>query len=58
MMAYPQTRDGVGRVWCDDVELRVRRGPVPRVLAPKIARLTDRPDHHATVRESHALPPD
>lgn len=55
LMAYLQTRDGVGRVWFDDVELRVRRGPAPRVPAPKIALLTDLSDDHAAVQEARVL---
>ncbi len=55
VMAYLQTRDGVGRVWFDDVELCVRRGPVPRQPAPKIALLTDLPDDHATIEEARVL---
>ena len=55
VMAYLQIRDGVGRVWFDDVELAVRRGPLPRVPAPTIALLTDLPDDHATIQEAHVL---
>jgi hypothetical protein len=55
VMAYLQTRDGVGRVWFDDVALVVRRGPVPRSPAPKIALLTDLPDDDATIQEARVL---
>jgi hypothetical protein len=55
VMAYLQTRDGAGRVWYDDVELRVRRGPTPRQPAPKIALLTDLPDDHAAIGEARVL---
>lgn len=55
VMVYLQIRDGVGRVWYDDVELRVRRGPVPRQPAPKIALLTDLPGDHAAIGEARVL---
>ena len=55
VMAYLQIRDGAGRVWFDDVELVVRREPVPRAPAPRIALLTDLDDDHATIREARIL---
>ena len=55
LMAYLQTRDGIGRVWFDDVELRVRRDPMPRPPAPKIALVTDLAGDHATIQEAGVL---
>ena len=40
-MAYLQIRDGVGKVFFDDIELRVRRKPTPPKPAPKVGLLTD-----------------
>lgn len=55
IMAYLQTRDGTGRVWFDDVALEVKRGPLPKVPAAKIALLSDLPEGHACVKELHVL---
>ena len=42
-MAYLQVRDGVGKVFFDDVRLHVRRKPKPLKPAPKVGLLTDLP---------------
>ncbi len=55
VMAYLQTRGGVGRVFFDDVELIVRRPPAPKVPAPKVGLLTDLPEDHACRQELQIL---
>ena len=55
VMVYLQSRDGVGRVWFDDVELVVKSPPMPRVPAPRIALLTDLPDTNAVIRRARTL---
>ena len=55
IMAYLQTRDGVGRVLFDDVELVVKRPPVQRPPAPRIALLTDLPADHAVIKRVRTL---
>ncbi len=55
LMVYVQTRGGKGRVWFDDVELVVRREPLPRPPAPRIALLTDLPEDDTTLAEARVL---
>ena len=55
VMAYLQTRNGAGRVWFDDVELVVKRGPLPKTPAPKIALLSDLGEDHACLQELRVL---
>jgi len=55
VMAYLQIRGGVGRVLFDDVELVVRRPPVPKQPAPKIGLLTDLGEDHPCVKELKIL---
>jgi len=55
VMAYLQIRDGVGKVWFDDVELVVKRPPLARVPVPRIALLTDLPDTNAVIRRVRVL---
>lgn len=55
VMAYLQIGKGVGRVLFDDVELAVRRAPVPEPPAPKVGLLTDLPEDNPCVQELRVL---
>lgn len=55
VMAYLQTRGGVGKVFFDDAELVVLRPPVPRLPAPKVGLLTDLAADHACLEELKVL---
>jgi hypothetical protein len=55
LMAYLQTRDGVGRVFFDDVELSVKRKPMPEPPAPKVGLMTDLPDDSPCLHELKVL---
>lgn len=55
LMAYLQTRDGVGRVFFDDVELSVKRKPMPEPPAPKVGLMTDLPEDSPCLHELEVL---
>ena len=55
VLAYLQTRGGVGRVLFDDVELLIKRPPAPKLPAPKVALLTDLAEDHACRKELEVL---
>jgi len=44
VMAYLQVKEGVGKVYFDDVELVVAQGPVARPPAPKVVLFGDLPE--------------
>jgi hypothetical protein len=55
VMAYLQTRGGVGRVLFDDAALEVKRAPEVAAPAPKIVLLTDLPEGHAVLERAQVL---
>ncbi|MDA3925697.1 MAG: M14 family zinc carboxypeptidase [Kiritimatiellae bacterium] len=55
VMAYLQTKDGVGRVLFDDVELCVKCPPVKRPPASRIALLSDLSDDHPVIQRARTL---
>lgn len=55
VMAYLQTRNGIGRVFFDDVELSVKRKPTPEPPAPKVGLMTDLPDDSPCLDELKVL---
>ena len=55
IMAYLQTKGGVGRVLFDDVALVIKRPPIQRPPAPKIALLTDLTEDHPVLQRARIL---
>ena len=55
VMAYLQISGGAGRVWFDDVALTVKRAPLPREPAPRVALLTDLPETNAVLQRARVL---
>jgi hypothetical protein len=55
VMAYLQVREGVGRVWFDDVELRVLRKIEPLPPLPPVALFTDLPAESEPVVSLNSL---
>lgn len=54
-MPYLQIRDGVGKVYFDDVHLRVTRPPPAPPARPRVALLSDLAEDDSTLREMQTL---